>query len=423
MQKLNLCIAAPSFYPTYGGAQLRFLRYLPGLRARFINVQIVTGTPTANEHTEPGHAEEWLRNDVGTILESETPDGTPVHRVRLPDQKGWRRSFLFNQTVLRFCAQPTFRADVLQLVTGLRPLTIPWLRRLHSRGVAVTYAVTIWPRSRSPKVHKRIFRAWSERLLYNQLDCVITNNSPLRETIGELGANTPVEVIPNGVDLKRFRPLLHEEERRDIRQHLGLTGEGPLVSTIGAVIPRKGCELLLEAWLRVVERFPSAQLLVIGPRTDLEDPKLGAFRERLSALRKATGAPENVHFTGEVPDVEVYLRASDLFVLPSRREGMPNSVLEAMASAVPVILTPFAGLSDDLGRPGEHFLLSSYDVGDLSEAIVSALARPKQCAALGNVGHQWIESRMGLDVALDRYSDVYRRLAAQRRPPMRGRAR
>ncbi|HFD79109.1 MAG TPA: glycosyltransferase family 1 protein [Gammaproteobacteria bacterium] len=415
MESLNLCLAAPSFFPTYGGAQLRFLRYLPGLRARAIDTRIVTGTPTANEHTEAQHVEQWSGREVGAILESTTPDGTPVYRVRLPDEKGWKRVVLFNRTVVRYCNGPDFRADVLQLVTGLRPLTIPWIRYLRARGIAVAYAVTIAPKQGSSKVHKRLFREWSERLLYNQLDCIITNNSPLKDIVREMGITTRVEVIPNGVDLRRFHRPEGDEERDITRRQLGLSKEDFLVTTIGAVIPRKGGELLLEAWLRVVKRFPSAHLLFIGPRTDQQDPKLSEFRDRLQQLREASGVPGHIHFLGEVKDVDRYLRATELFVLPSEREGMPNSVLEAMASGVPVIVTPFVGLSDDLGQPGREFLLSGFDEQELALAISGLLGNPDLRCEIGNAGYRWVKSRMDLEIALDRYAAVYRELVGRYR--------
>jgi glycosyltransferase involved in cell wall biosynthesis len=415
VEKLNLCLAAPSFFPTYGGAQLRFLRYLPGFRARSIDTRIVTGTPTANEHTDPVHTEQWQNSRVGDILEASTPDGTPVYRVRLPDDKGCRRAALFNQMVNRYCLQRQHRADVVQLVTGLRPLVIPWIRYLRARGVAVAYAVTIAPKKSSSKAHKRAYRDWSARRLYNQLDCIITNNSPLRDIVREMGVKIPVEVIPNGVDLRRFRPAADDNAHRGLRARLGLADTDFLVTTVGAVIPRKGGELLLQAWLRVAEQFPSAHLAFIGPRTDLQDPKLEGFRDRLAALQQASPAPGQVHFEGEVGNVETYMRASDLFILPSEREGMPNSVLEAMASRVAVVVTPFVGLSDDLGQPGREFLLSQQDAGDLSQTIIGLLSNAELRGTLASRGYQWATSRMDLELALDRYAAVYRELAARYR--------
>ncbi|MFC1773031.1 glycosyltransferase family 4 protein [Pseudomonadota bacterium] len=417
MKKLNLCLAAPSFFPTYGGAQLRFLRYLPGLHARSIDTRIVTGTPTANEHTAAGHAEEWQKSRVGDILDSATPDGTPVHRVRLPDEKGWQRAVLFNQTVARGCLQAGHQAEVLQLVTSLQPLTIPWIRYLRARRIAVAYAVTIAPRQNkiSKNRFKRAYRSWSARELYNQLDCIITNNTPLRDIVREMGVTTPVEVIPNGVDLRRFKPSTDGNEHHELRASLGVSGNDFLVTTVGAVIPRKGGDILLEAWLRIAERFPSAHLALIGPRTDLQDPKLAAFRDRLESLRQASPAPQNVHFVGEVAEIETYMRATDVLVLPSDREGMPNSVLEAMASKVPVVLTPFTGLSDDLGTSGQHFLLAERDAHSLAEAILGLLDNSELRAELAAGGHNWVTSRMDMEIALDRYAGVYRELAAQYR--------
>lgn len=415
MEKLNLCLAAPSFFPTYGGAELRFLRYLPGLRARSINTRIVTGTPTAHQHTASGHAEEWQKNRVGDILESASPDGTPVHRVRLPQDKGWRRTLLFNRTVARFCRQTDHRADVLQLVTSLRPESIPWIRYLQARRIAVAYAVTMAPRQKklSKNRFKHVYRAWLARELYNQLDCIITNNTPLRDIVREMGVTTPVEVIPNGVDLQRFQPEGVDVEHRELRLSLGVSESDFLITTVGAVIPRKGGDLLLEAWLSITERFPTAHLALIGPRTDLQNPKLTMYRDRLEALRQASPAPQNVHFVGEVAKIETYMRATDVFVLPSDREGMPNSVLEAMASKVPVVVTPFTGLSDDLGSPDRHFLLAERDAGSLAEAILGLLTNPELRAEVASNGHHWVTSRMDLEIALDRYAGVYRELAVR----------
>ncbi len=415
VKKLNLCLAAQSFFPTYGGAQLRFLRYLPGLHARSIDTHIVTGTPTPNEHTASGQAEEWLKNPVGEILDSATPDGTPVHRVRLPDEKGWRRSVLFNRTVAKYCRQTDHPAEVLQLVTGLQPLNIPWIRYLRARGIAVAYAVTIAPRQKrlSKNRFKHAYRAWSARELYNQLDCIITNNTPLRDIVRDLGITTPVKVIPNGVVLRRFKPPGDGNEHHELRTRLGISEHDFLVTTAGAVIPRKGGDILLEAWLSIAERFPSAHLALIGPRTDQQDPKLTVFRDRLESLRQASPAPQNVHFAGEVEDIETYMRATDVFVLPSDREGMPNSVLEAMASGTPVVLTPFVGLSDDLGTPGEHFLVAERSARGLAETILGLLDNTELRTGIATAGHQWVTSRMDLEVALDRYADVYRELAAQ----------
>ena len=74
--------------------------------------------------------------------------------------------------------------------------------------------------------------------------------------------------------------------------------------------------------------------MLVGPRKDIDQPGLKLFRRRLESLIGQSGAPERVHFTGLIDNVDTLVRASDIFVLPSEREGMPNSVLEAACPAI-----------------------------------------------------------------------------------------
>lgn len=411
-QTLRLCIASPSFFPTYGGAQLRFMRYLPGFRERGLEPHVVTGTPTTKEVAGTTVQADWIARSPGHIFPTEEVSGTPVHRVRLPDEKGWRRTIIFNQTLVRFCRDPATRPDVLQLVTNLRPRTIPWLMRLRRMRIPTVYAVTMAPTNTSKKPHKRFLRDANFRRLYNQLDCIITNNSPLRDMVREFGVTTRIEVIPNGVDLQRFCPEADGHDRRAVREALGIPASDRVICTVGAVIPRKGAHLLLEAWVRLLQRFPRTHVILVGPETHLEHPKLGDFRRQLEDLARASGAAERVHFTGVVDNVEAYLRAADLFVLPTEREGLPNSVLEAMAISVPVVITPYIGLSDDIGVPGRHYLLAQPNAEALAEAMAEMLEDPERRGEQGRRGREWVEETMDLDRSLDRYVALYRELAS-----------
>ena len=120
-------------------------------------------------------------------------------------------------------------------------------------------------------------------------------------------------------------------------------------------------------------------------------PNLGEFRRKLETLLTASGATDRVHFAGVVRNVEVYLRASDVFVFPSQREGMPNAVLEAMASGLPVILTPFTGLSEDFGKPGQEYLLAERDPKALAAQITKLLENDELRNNLGLHARNWVE--------------------------------
>ena len=414
--KHRLCLASPVFYPTYGGSQLRFMRYLPGLRERDLDVLVYTGTPHAKEMTSAEEAMHWDRYPTGEFMPVTQVAGTPVHRVRLPDSKGTQRTRVFNDKLLECCRHPAHRPDVLQMIGPLKQRSIPLLLQLREMGIPVLYAVTVAP----PTPKKNQWLKWwhshrAEKKLFNLLDCIVTNNEPLLDFVRAAGIRTRVEIIANGVDLQRFHPADEPQQKQAIRDKLGIAGGDIMITTVGGVMPRKGSHLLLEAWAQLAEEFPNSHLVLVGPRKDLEQPGLKNFRKQLKKSISASGAPERVHFTGLCDNVEVYQRASDIFVLPSEREGMPNSVLEAMASEVAVIVTPFKGLSPDLGTPGTHFLLCDRNAGDLAEALRSLLENPSRRAQFATRGYQWISETMNIERSVDQYAALYHELAAARR--------
>jgi glycosyltransferase involved in cell wall biosynthesis len=413
--RIHLCLGSPLFSPTYGGSQLRFLRYLPGFRQRDIDVRVVSGTPTAEDVTAGNCVEIWNRYPAGTILPAESLDGVPITRVRLPESGALRRSFQYLRILQRECQ--SHRPDVLQLLGTLRFNAVPWLWRLRAMGIPSVYAVTIT--SKLYKQRKSALRRWltmrdlRNRALFNALDCIIVNNSTMRELMWDMGVTTRIEIIPNGVNLQRFHPVEDRRDFRRIRQALGIAPEALMVTTVGAVMPRKGSDLLLEAWSRVIKSLPGVHLVFVGPRKDLHDPELKDFKARLEHLIRDSGAHGQVHFAGLVGDVEAYLHASDAFVLASQREGMPNSVLEAMACGVPVIITPFLGLSDDLGNPGEHYLLAGFSPDALTQKLLTLLRDTGLRQLLAHKALRLIRQTMDQQASLDQYASLYKELALE----------
>ena len=410
--KIELCLASQHFFPTHGGAQLRFLRYLPGLRKRGVNTQVLSGTPKLKKRTVSNISQASDEIGQDEIISNEPIDENSIHRIRLPDRAGWRRSIVFNHALLNFCTKKNYRPDVVQVVSSLQPRSLPWVLRLRRVGIPVVYAYTI-PATLPSNPLKRAFRRWNLQTLYRQVDCMVVGSAAMRDLALDIGVKTRFEVIPNGVNLKRFRPARNKEERRSLRASLGVGENQKMITTIGAVHPRKGSDLLLEAWVHLLKQFPETHLFLVGLRKDLKYPKLDAFRSKLKALIAASDASDYVHFTGIVRNPEDYLRASDVFVFPSMREGMPNAVLEAMASGVPVILTPFIGLSEDLGRAGHEYLLAERDPAFISATIAKVLERGGLHDNIGKYGRSWVEKNMDLEHSLDRYAAMYQELAVE----------
>lgn len=411
---IRLCLASQHFFPTHGGAQLRFLRYLPGLHKRGIETRVLSGTPKLKKLVSPNPLSESDGLSPDDILSDEPINDISMHRVQLPDRAGWRRSIVFNQALLKFCTGSDYRPDVVQVVSSLQPRSLPWVRRLRRGGIPVIYAYTI-PATLPANPVKRAFRRWTLQNLYRQVDCMVVGSAVMRDLALDIGVKTRFEVITNGVNLKRFRPAQDKAERRSLRASLGVGENEKMITTIGAVHPRKGSDVLLEAYVELKKQFPETHLFLVGLRKDLKYPDLDDFRNKLQALIAASGASEYIHFTGTVRNPEKYLRASDVFVFPSMREGLPNAVLEAMASRVPVILTPFIGLTEDLGQAGREYLLAERDPADLATAIARVLGDNSLLEKLGDAGRSWVEKTMDLEKTLDRYAAMYHDLAEQAR--------
>jgi glycosyltransferase involved in cell wall biosynthesis len=315
---------------------------------------------------------------------------------------------------VNFCFQPGYTPHVVQLFQAIPHRSIPWLRQLRRRGISIAYAYTA-PAKLPAGALKRMIRRWALRELSRHLDCIIAGSAAMGRHARELGFRSRIEVIPNGVDLKRFSPPRSAEACQRLRSSLGMSGPSIMIATVGSVIPGKGCDLLLEAWAPLARRFPQAHLVIIGARFDPTHYQKGEFESKIAALIAASGAGDRIHFTGHVQDIKWYYQACDIFVFPTQKEGMPNAVIEAMASAVPVILTPFPTLSEELGRVGREFLLVERRPDALAAEVDRLIQNADFRRDLGRRGRRWVGQTMDLDHVLDRYAALYRELA--RRPP------
>ncbi|WP_169976553.1 glycosyltransferase family 4 protein [Tautonia rosea] len=180
----------------------------------------------------------------------------------------------------------------------------------------------------------------------------------------------------------------------------------PRVMFTGRLHPQKNLDLLLNAWAEVAASRAEGHLIFLGGGPD---------RDRLSARAEALGLVDRVHFLGPVSDPAAYLRAADVFVLPSVAEGMSNSLLEAMATGLPCIASKIGGNVDlfEVGPSG--VLVPLNDPRGWAEAIRSFLDNPDFARTLGQHALQRVESEFALPIVVDRYEELYRKLLTRSR--------
>jgi L-malate glycosyltransferase len=168
----------------------------------------------------------------------------------------------------------------------------------------------------------------------------------------------------------------------------------------GRLHPQKNLPLLLEAWTEVLRRSP-ANLILVGPGND---------RQQLTELAGSMGLADRVQFVGAVDNPAEYLRAADVFVLPSVAEGMSNSLLEAMATALPCIVSGIGGNTDLITDHETGRLVMAPTAQAWSDCLLEQLENSDEARRLGAAARERIDREFAHSVVVDRYLELYRRM-------------
>jgi sugar transferase (PEP-CTERM/EpsH1 system associated) len=241
---------------------------------------------------------------------------------------------------------------------------------------------------------------WVQRASWSCANQVLSVSTRLAEHMAtEVGyAPGRIRTVRNGVDLSRFQA----GRRREARLALGLPAEAVIVGTVGRLVPVKDQATLLEAVALLRGEGTQVAALLAG-----DGPLSGRLRQQAEAL----GISADVHLLGHRPDVELVLAALDVFVLPSLSEGLSNTILEAMATGLPVVATRVGG-ADELVIDGVTGILVPPGAPvQLAAALAGILRDPAQRDRMGHAARRRAESEFSLPVVIRTYQDLYEELA------------
>jgi sugar transferase (PEP-CTERM/EpsH1 system associated) len=227
-------------------------------------------------------------------------------------------------------------------------------------------------------------------------------------------AQKRVSQLCNGVDTARFRPAVD----RVAEPLVGCPfepGRHWLVGSVGRMQAVKDQLTLARAFLRVLELDPALRerlrLVLVGE---------GPLRAQCLAALEAAGAADLAWLPGERDDVPEVMRGLHCFVLPSLAEGISNTILEAMASGLPVIATQVGGNADLVERDKTGLLVTAADVTALAESILALATAPERAAAMGRAGRARAEAQFSLQGMVAAYRGLYDQHLARVRPQLQG---
>ena len=276
---------------------------------------------------------------------------------------------------------------------------------LAARRAGVPHVVTgIRVAERGRRWHLKLAR-WADSRVERHA-CVSESVREFSHLVGGLPAKKLL-VIPNGVDAERFAATVPCS-----LASLGVPLGRRAIVCIGRLEAQKGLPWLFELLPGIFQQLPEHDLVLVGEGPD---------RERLERLAAQLGLSERIHFVGYRPNVAEILAASDLLVLPSRWEGMPNVVLEAMAAGKPVVATDVEGVSEALGPGSAQQVVRAGHGEAFATKVRGLLKQPQLATELGRANQARVRQHFTWQATVAAYEALYRSLvdpaAAALSPP------
>jgi len=237
-------------------------------------------------------------------------------------------------------------------------------------------------------------------LYQKAVDHVVTTGEALRQQLRRVNnfAEDSMTSVPTGIDLQRFSPLPPGQTKTMQRANLGLS-PAPCVGILATLRNWKGHAYLLEAFALLVNEFPEWNLLIVGD---------GPQRNNLERQAQKLSIHDRVKFAGNRNDPEQWLRAMDVFVLPSYGdEGVPQSIMQAMACGLPVVSTPVGAIREAVVEYSTGLLVPPKNEVLLANSLNSLMCNIALREKFAHAGWSRAQQNFGIDIMLDRMEEVF----------------
>ncbi|WP_032122693.1 glycosyltransferase [Clostridium amazonitimonense] len=206
-----------------------------------------------------------------------------------------------------------------------------------------------------------------------------------------------MKVLNNSFNFNELKEkvILPKEE---MRSRLNIKENPFIFGFLGRLLDIKGADLLIDTFNKISKDIPESLLVIVGD---------GPEREKLESMVKNYGLGDKVLFEGYQKDVYSYLNLFDCFILPSKLEGLPMAVLEAMAMRVPVISTPVAGVKTLIKDGFNGIILKERDETNLYEAMIKVHSSEDNRTALAENAYKYLVENYNIDIYMEKLQKIY----------------
>ena len=392
----RVCILTETYYPEVGGGEIQAQMLSEALVGKGYEVMVVT------------------RRSRSSLLRTERIKGVQVYRLP-PAGAGHLKKWGLLLTTVPVLLVHSRRYDLV-LVSGYRVLGTPAVllsRLMHKR--CILKADSLGEMSGAffesglaqfgLRLTSGIVRAFL--LLRNHVlrraDGFVAISSDIRAEMTSQGVDPClVRDIPNSVDTRRFTPA-GVQRKADLRQKLDLPPNVPIVIYTGRLVTYKGLPLLLQVWEELHRQHDQAVLVLVGGGSlDMHN-----CEDDLRHFVRSKAMTRCIRFTGNVDNVNEFLQASDIFVLPTENDAFPLSLIEAMACGLAVVSTRVGAVKEIISHMSNGILLRPGDGRQLREALENLLGDSRLSARLGHAAQLTAKHRYSVTGVTQMYIEIF----------------
>lgn len=340
--------------------------------------------------------------DVAELEDIVRLDGIPVHRLQyrklLPlkwaPKAGVRslRSELL-ESLRRIHAEVSLDLVHAHVLFPTACAAVPAASQLGIPVLATAHGSDVHTHSENNRIIRRLVR----KAVASSSRTLAVSHGLAREIRALVGEGPRIEVNHLGVDLEKFRPTTC---RRRLRERLGLPPDGVGICMVGRLVKEKGVNELFRAFVRLRAQDPECWLLVVGD---------GPIKATLEGWAREAGVASALHLTGSRPHGEIpnLLNSADIFTLPSYDEGLPNTILEAMACGLPVVATDVGGVSDAVVDGESGLLIQPARIDALTDALARLVSDSDLRQEMGQNGREIARDRFTWKKSARRLFSIY----------------
>jgi glycosyltransferase involved in cell wall biosynthesis len=250
-----------------------------------------------------------------------------------------------------------------------------------------------------------IYRRFDLSLMRRFDHLIAVSHATKEEMVGAAVPSDLISVIYNGIDTDAWAP---KRALGSLRDELNLRQAFPVIGYVGRIMPEKDLQTWLRAAALVAKRYPQARFVLVGEGKD------NSCLEQLKRLSVELGIAERTYFPGYRSDLLPVYASFDLFFLSSRREGLPNSILEAMAMGLPIVTTDVAGAKELVVNGETGFVVPQQDADRSAYAILSIVGDDHRRLCMGRAGRQRVEREFCFSHRIRRIEDLYEQILCPR---------